>query len=110
MSDDLSFTSFHNIIAGKPRSSNTTNHAVDPATREKLWEIPTATEQDVDDVVQAAKVAFKSWKNTPFEERVKALKAWSEACKPYLKQFGEVIMKENGKPVGSVVLACSTMH
>lgn len=98
-SDDLSFTSFHNIIDGKPRGSDVTHHSIDPATRESLWEIPSATEQDVTDAVAAANKAFKPWKDTPFVERAAMLKAWGNACRPYLKDFGEVIMKENGKPV-----------
>ena len=101
MNKELSFTEFYNIIDGKPSTSKKTCHAVDPANREALWEIPCADEKDVDDAVKAARKAFKPWKNTPFQERVQALKAWGEACRPYLKQFGEVIMKENGKPVGS---------
>ncbi|EXJ87184.1 hypothetical protein A1O3_04143 [Capronia epimyces CBS 606.96] len=98
MADEPSFTSFHNIVAGKPRGSEKTSYTVDPATLENLWEIPVATEQDVHDAVTAAKDAFKSWKKTPFDERLRLLKAWGDACRPYLKQFGEVIMKENGKP------------
>lgn len=100
MSDTISFTTFHNIVDGKPRGSEITHHGIDPATRDRLWDIPTASEQDVNDAVQAANKAFQQWKRTPFQERVQVLKAWGEACRPYLKQFGELIMKENGKPVG----------
>ncbi|EXJ66789.1 uncharacterized protein A1O5_09984 [Cladophialophora psammophila CBS 110553] len=107
MTPDLSFEKFHNIVAGKPRGSEKTSHTVDPATLENLWEIPVATERDADNAVTAAKDAFKTWKKTPFEERVELLKAWGEACRPYLKQFGELIMKENGKPVCSVFLVCT---
>ncbi|KAK5459695.1 hypothetical protein LTS15_003824 [Exophiala xenobiotica] len=96
--DDPSFTSFHNIVAGKPRRSEKVSQTVNPATLEKLWVIPVATEQDVEDAVTAAKNAFQTWKNTSFEERVELLKLWGDACRPYLKQFGEIIMKENGKP------------
>jgi len=103
MSDDLSFSKFYNIVDGELCSSNTISRAVDPATREELWEVPIASEQDVDNAVQAAKLAFKSWRKTPFEERVQSLNAWGDACKPYLKEFGEVIMKENGKPVGQTI-------
>jgi acyl-CoA reductase-like NAD-dependent aldehyde dehydrogenase len=100
MSDIITFTSFHNIIDGEPRDSETTHHGVNPATRDPLWDAPTATEQDVNDAVHAADKAFQTWKETPFRERVQVLKAWGEACRPYLKEFGELIMKENGKPVG----------
>ena len=99
MSDNLSFDVYHNIIDGKPCGSFTTNHAINPATREKLWEIPVATEHDVEAAVQAAARAFQSWKSTPFDERVRMLRAWGDAGRLYLQQFGEVVMKENGKPV-----------
>jgi delta 1-pyrroline-5-carboxylate dehydrogenase len=110
MAEDFSFTSFHNIVAGKQRGSEKTTHTVDPATLENLWEIPIATELDVEDAVTAAKNAFRTWKKTPFEERVELLKVWGDACRPYLKQFGEVIVKENGKPVCSNVPARSTLR
>lgn len=108
--NDPSFTSFHNIVAGKPRRSEKASQTVNPATLEKLWVIPVATEQDVEDAVTAAKDAFQTWKNRSFEERVELLKLWGDACRPYLKQFGEIIMKENGKPVCSITLAGLTLR
>jgi delta 1-pyrroline-5-carboxylate dehydrogenase len=77
--DDPSFTSFHNIMTGKPRRSEKASQTVNPATLEKLWVIPVATEQDVEDAVTAAKNAFKTRKNTSFEERVELLKVWGDA-------------------------------
>ncbi|KAH8701506.1 aldehyde dehydrogenase-like protein [Talaromyces proteolyticus] len=98
MSDTLSFTSFYNVVNGKFRGSETSHHGVDPATQDPLWNIPTANEQDVNDAVQAANNALQTWKKVPFEERVEILRTWGEACKAYLKQFSELITKENGKP------------
>lgn len=99
MVDALSFTSFHNIVEGKARGSDTTHHGVDPATRSPLWNIPTASEQDVNDAVLAANTAFRSWRAVPFEARVNRLRMWGEGCRLYLEQFGELVSTENGKPV-----------
>tara|TARA_R110002003_G_scaffold1993_8_gene23848 strand:+ start:12715 stop:13068 length:354 start_codon:yes stop_codon:yes gene_type:complete len=99
MTATLSFDKFNNIVGGELRGSNHTSHAVDPSTREELWEIPIASKQDVDDAVGAARKAFLPWRETPFEQRVAAIKAWGEACRPYLKQFGHVVTMEGGKPV-----------
>lgn len=67
----LSFDTFHNIIDGKQRGSDSTHNGIDPTTGEKLWDVPIASQKDVNDAVAAATRAFPSWSKTPFEERKK---------------------------------------
>ena len=66
---EISWTSFDNIVDGKPRSASKFHQGVNPATGEKNWDVPIATEQDVDDAVKAANKAFVSWSQTPIEKR-----------------------------------------
>jgi len=99
MASTVSFTTFHNIIDGKPRDSKTSYQSINPANGEKLWDVPIATKEDVDDAVKSARTAFKTWSKIPFDERAALLKKFGEALKPYLADFSEILMKENGKPV-----------
>lgn len=107
-----SFYSFHNIIDGKPRGAKQTYCGIDPTTGKDLWDAPVASKQDVEDAVAAARKAFKPWGKTPFEERVKVLRKFADAVKPYLDDFTELILKENGKPVSAPPLkfAQSEVH
>jgi len=98
MAPKVSFTSFHNVINGELRDAKEHSNGYYPATGEKLWDVPVASKQDVEEAVQAARAAFKIWRKIPFEERVKTLKAALEVYKPHIEEFGNLILKENGKP------------
>ncbi|KAF2868812.1 aldehyde dehydrogenase-like protein [Massariosphaeria phaeospora] len=65
----LNFDNFYNIVDGKRQGSKTFHHGVDPATGQKLWDVPIANEQDLDSAVTAAKEAFPAWSDTPIEKR-----------------------------------------
>jgi betaine-aldehyde dehydrogenase len=54
-------------------SDDKTFETINPSTREKLGEVPAATEQDVDRAVQAAKKGFRDWSRLPLKERADAL-------------------------------------
>lgn len=47
----LSFDVFHNIINGSQKSSNNFTCGINPATCEKLWDVPIADQDDVNDAV-----------------------------------------------------------
>ena len=100
MVSPISFDTFHNVVNGELRGAKNVYHGLDPTTGDKLWDAPVASKQDVEDAVVAARKAFKPWAKTPFEERVKTLRKFADAVKPYLDDFTELILKENGKPVG----------
>lgn len=94
----LSFSTFSNIINGKPRGSKSQHHGVSPATKEELWPVPIATEQDVDDAVDAAAAALPAWKKTPFDERCELVRKLGETFTQYEQEFTELLMAETGKP------------
>lgn len=100
MVSSISFDTFHNVVNGELRGAKDVYHGLDPTTSDKLWDAPVASKQDVDDAVVAARRAFRPWAKTPFEDRVKTLRKFADAVKPYLDDFTELILKENGKPVG----------
>lgn len=95
---NVDFNSFSNVVNGELRSSKQKYHGINPATKEANWDVPVATQQDVDDAVVAANKAFDSWKNTTWEERQQRLVRFKEALESYTTELTEVLMKETGKP------------
>ena len=94
----ISFTTFSNIVNGKSRGAKSQHHGISPVTKEELWPVPIATEQDVDDAVEAAAAAFPAWKNTPFDERCELVRKLSDTFMQYEQEFTELLMAETGKP------------
>ena len=95
----MDFTSFSNIIDGQLRGGKTVHNGIDPATKEKLWNVPCATQEDVEDAVVAAQNAFPAWAKTPFEERTALIMKFAEAYSTFEESFTELMTKETGKPV-----------
>lgn len=60
--------------------------------------MPVATEQDVNNAVDAARKAFKSWRNVSVEDRRSALLAWSNKLRTYKDGLTDIICKEVGRP------------
>lgn len=94
----ISFTTFSNYVNGKPRGSKSQHHGINPVTKEELWPVPVATEQDVDDAVKAAAAAFPAWKNTPIDERCELVRKLSDAFMEHEEEFTKLLMAETGKP------------
>jgi acyl-CoA reductase-like NAD-dependent aldehyde dehydrogenase len=97
---NISFDSdFGNIVDGKSRTKSDNYHqGVNPTTGEKLWDVPIATQQDVDDAVASAQKAFQSWSVKTIEERKELLKNFQELWGSYQEEFTTLLCKETGKP------------
>ncbi|KAF2268203.1 aldehyde dehydrogenase [Lojkania enalia] len=94
----MDFETFYNIIDGKPRSSKAIHHGVNPATGQELWDVPIATEKDLNDAVAAAKKAFPAWRDTPIEKRKELLMKFVDMYNTYIEEFTTLLCKETGKP------------
>ena len=97
---NISFDSeFANIINGKAHTKSDNYHqGVNPATGEKLWNVPIANQSDVDEAVAAAQKAFESWSVKPIEERKELLKNFRDLWSGYQEEFTTLLCKETGKP------------
>lgn len=93
------FESFSNIVDGKSRSSDKFHQGVNPVNGQKLWDVPIATQQDVDDAVASAEKAFASWSQVPFEKRKEYLQKYCDLYMSYNDEFTDLLVKETGKPV-----------
>lgn len=96
----IDFTAFSNIVNGEFRGAKIFYNGIDPATKKKLWDVPVATERDLDDAVEAANTAHRSWSRIPINERGRLLQTFSEEFIKYESHFSELLTKENGRPVG----------
>jgi acyl-CoA reductase-like NAD-dependent aldehyde dehydrogenase len=98
-SEKVSFEVFYNVINGKLVKGAKSRHSINPATKKANLEVPIASEQDVNDTVDAAVIAFKSWSRVPLEERKERLLKYADAVKEHAADFAKLLTTEQGKPV-----------
>lgn len=70
---------------------------INPLTQESLAQVPFATEQEMQEAVNSAKEAFKTWKNTPVSERARLFLRYQDLIKKHKDELAEILAKENGK-------------
>lgn len=89
---------FFNVVDGKIRFAKEHHQVIDPRTEEPLWDAPFASTQDLDDAVEAARRAFKTWKKTTVAERQAKITEVVKCIEDNKKLLSEILMKETGKP------------
>ncbi|MEV0623062.1 aldehyde dehydrogenase family protein [Nonomuraea sp. NPDC050404] len=72
---------------------------VNPATEETLAEVATATSEDVDRAVQAARKAFGVWSALPGAERAKYLFRIARLIQERARELAVLESLDNGKPI-----------
>ncbi|EPL15555.1 NAD-dependent succinate-semialdehyde dehydrogenase [Pseudomonas sp. CF161] len=91
--------------------SGNTLPVVDPATGELYATVPDSGADDARDAVEAAAVAFETWKKVPAKQRATILKRWNDLIIANAQDLGKIISSEQGKPlaegVGEVAYAAS---
>jgi acyl-CoA reductase-like NAD-dependent aldehyde dehydrogenase len=95
----LNFETFTNTVNGQQRGSKEIHHGVNPATGEELWDVPIASEKDLNDAVEAAQKAFPAWRDTPIEKRKEYLMKFVDLWNQHTEEFTNLLCKESGKPV-----------
>jgi acyl-CoA reductase-like NAD-dependent aldehyde dehydrogenase len=95
----VDFTAFFNCIDGDLRTSPSLHNGTNPSDKSNLWNVPVATEKDLNDAVASAQRAFRSWSEVSWEERTKLLGQAREALLQYKDQIADILVQENGKPV-----------
>ncbi|MFB9620570.1 aldehyde dehydrogenase [Brooklawnia cerclae] len=90
-------TTYQNYIAGEFRATAETIPVENPATGEVLAYAPRATQTDVDDALQAALEAKKSWALTPAPERASYLTKIAEGIRANEAMLTDVLVKEQSK-------------
>ena len=70
---------------------------MDPATLDKLANLPEKDKEDVKAAVDAAHEAFKSYKKTSARQRARMLRKWSDLCLENADDLALIVTLENGK-------------
>jgi len=92
------------MIDGRRVVSGDTFKVVDPATGKSFANCPLATDQQVEDAVDAAQAAFASWSAVPIEERAELLGRFADALEVRKKDVADLLSREQGKPAHSAAL------
>jgi len=71
---------------------------INPATLQKVAEVPIASLEDVKQAVQRAREAFRSWREFSFKERAKYMYAAREWIVEHKEEIIDTICSETGKP------------
>ena len=88
-----------NYIGGAWCSASTTESLAitDPATGERLGEVPLSGPQDIGAAVDAAARAFPAWRDTPAVERIQVLFRLKALLEAKLDELAELMTREHGK-------------
>lgn len=88
-----------NYIGGRFLESKTTLYKpiINPATLEKISEVPLSTNEDTKEAIESANEAFKSWSEVPITERIKYLFRIREVILSHQDEIARLIVQEHGK-------------
>ncbi|WP_404341444.1 succinylglutamate-semialdehyde dehydrogenase [Pseudoalteromonas mariniglutinosa] len=73
--------------------------SVNPANNDIIWQADAATQNQVDDAVNAAREAFYSWADKSFSDRLVIAKKFAEVLKEHSEELAITIAQETGKPL-----------
>jgi aminomuconate-semialdehyde/2-hydroxymuconate-6-semialdehyde dehydrogenase len=90
-----------NFIGGKfcPPVSGTYLDDVEPATAERIAEIPDSDERDVDAAARAARKAFPSWSHTPIADRSRLLLRLADLIEKNGEELAQLESRDSGKAI-----------
>ncbi|RKL17103.1 hypothetical protein BFJ68_g4608 [Fusarium oxysporum] len=92
------FTTFVNTVNGTSVTGKVTQ-GIDPSTRQKLWDVPVASSEDIENAVSSAKSAFTQWSKTSWSDRQNALLDARDVLIYHKPALAQLITKEGGKPI-----------
>ena len=85
-------------IDGHPAVSQDTEPVFNPATRELLTTVPSATHEQLDAAVEAAGAAFAPWAATDLSRRQAILSSIGDRLEAHAEEFMALLTAEQGKP------------
>lgn len=95
---DIPLQTFKNVINNELTSTAETRRTVCSSTEELLWEVPVATQEDVDKAVSGAKAAYPAWRKLSQDERADYINKFADAIEANQQDFVELLSREAGKP------------
>ena len=87
------------LVDGKFIESQTNewHDVVNPATQEVLAQVPFATDSEIETAVAAAKMAYKTWKNTPLAARARIMLKLQDLIRAHMSRIAGTLSAEQGK-------------
>ncbi len=76
---------------------------INPATGEVVKTFQAHTAEEVKQKLEAAEQAFRSWRNTSFEERAKYMQRCADLLEEHAEKYGRIITLEMGKPLKDAI-------
>lgn len=86
-------------INGKEVSSEETFENINPATMQKIGDVASGGQKEVDMAVAAAKAAFPKWSKTPAKERAKIMRRLGELIDKNVGHIAELETLDTGLPI-----------
>jgi len=98
----MSIKTMDYFVNGKWETSKTTEYSdiYNPSTGEVTHRVPICTVDEVEQAIEAAAVAYKSWSNTPVVRRTKVLYKFRELLEANFDELVELCSREHGKTLG----------
>ena len=85
-------------------------NSVNPADDSVVWSGNAATEDDVEQAIKSARVAFPAWAALTLEQRERHVLAFCEKLQSQEHTMAELIAKETGKPLWESTVEAKTMQ
>lgn len=77
---------------------------INPATGAVFETAPDCSKEQLDDAVAAATEAFKTWKNTPVEDRQAAIQKAADILAENAAELSRLFTREQGRPVDAALM------
>jgi acyl-CoA reductase-like NAD-dependent aldehyde dehydrogenase len=90
------------IIDGRSVPGDATFPVIDPATGAAFADCPSCSRAQLDQAMDAAQRAFPAWA-ADVEARRGALRAAADLLQPHARTLGELLTREQGKPINDAV-------
>lgn len=95
----VDFATFRNIINNELADTEKHRYGINPATRERLPDVPVASKFDLENAVKAARTAFTRWRSVPREERNTTVLKFADLIEANADGLTKLLISEQGKPV-----------
>jgi acyl-CoA reductase-like NAD-dependent aldehyde dehydrogenase len=91
---------FTHSIDGQPVTSAQWLEVINPATAEVFARAPSASREQLDQAVDAARRAFAAWSRSGFEARRALIARLCAALREHQEELAQLLTREQGKPLG----------
>lgn len=89
------------MLIGEKQIAGSSGRYVDvynPSTEELVGRVPEASPAEIDEAVNVAATAFKTWRDTPAGDRAAAMMKLVNAVRAHVDEIGRLLTSEQGKP------------